>query len=80
MTRYFRHLGLSIVSILVVVLMFSANWEAQTLTGEWRAYAWPNAWPTPVTSGPPGIRRSIKINPDNVRRLRIAWRQSAVPD
>ena len=71
MTHYFRHLGLSIVSILVVVLMFSANWEAQTLTGEWRAYA--------------GDVRATKyssldqINPDNVRRLRIAWRQSAVP-
>jgi quinoprotein glucose dehydrogenase len=67
----FRCVGLSLLTIFVLLLVFPVSRSAQTLNGEWRAYA--------------GDVRATKyspldqINRDNVGRLRIAWRQSAVP-
>jgi quinoprotein glucose dehydrogenase len=71
MTRYHLGVGAVAVTILAVLLAFPTSWQAQTVSGEWRAYA--------------GDVRATKyspldqINRNNVSGLRIAWRQSAVP-
>ena len=72
MTRFSLPVRLLLGSFVAVLIAWPASWNAQTRDQEWRAYA--------------GDVRATKyspldqINRENVGRLRIAWRQSALPE